>query len=240
MRLEIKDLSHSYGNKRALSGFTHTFSPGITALLGPNGAGKTTLINLICDLVKRQQGEILYDSKDILTLGEAFRAVLGFMPQSQGMYDAMTAYEFLWYMAHLKGLGRKETKQQIPELLNAVNLGDAAYKKVGGFSGGMRQRVLLAQALLGSPEVLLLDEPTAGLDPEERVRLREYIKRLSADRIVLITTHITADVESVADEILLLDGGKLIAEGPPETFIAGCGALTLEEAYIRRLHGEKP
>ena len=136
-------------------------------------------------------------------------------------------------------VGREETKRQIPELLNAVNLDDASYKKVGGFSGGMRQRVLLAQALLGSPEVLLLDEPTAGLDPEERVRLREYVKGLSADRIVLITTHITADVESIADEILLLDGGKLIAEEPPETFIAGCGARTLEEAYIRRLHGEK-
>ena len=166
----------------------------------------------------------------------AFRQVLGFMPQSQGMYDDMTAWEFLLYMAQLKGLRPRAAREQLRELLQVVNLWDAAHRRVGGFSGGMRQRVMLAQALLGAPKVLLLDEPTAGLDPEERVRLREYIRQLGRDKIVLITTHITGDVESIASEILLLHHGVLLADAPAEEFIRGCGAANLEDAYIRRLH----
>ena len=216
--------------------FTHTFTPGITALLGPNGAGKSTLIHLICDLLPRQTGTIAFDGTDILSMGPAFRQVLGFMPQSQGMYDDMTAWEFLLYMAQLKGLRPRAAQEQLRELLQVVNLWDAAHRRVGGFSGGMRQRVMLAQALLGAPKVLLLDEPTAGLDPEERVRLREYIRQLGRDKIVLITTHITGDVESIASEILLLHHGVLLADAPAEEFIRGCGAANLEDAYIRRLH----
>ena len=209
MELTIHALSHSYGDKKALTGFTHTFAPGITALLGPNGAGKSTLIHLICDLLPRQTGTIAFDGTDILSMGPAFRQVLGFMPQSQGMYDDMTAWEFLLYMAQLKGLRPRAAREQ---------------------------RVMLAQALLGAPKVLLLDEPTAGLDPEERVRLREYIRQLGRDKIVLITTHITGDVESIASEILLLHHGVLLADAPVEEFIRGCGAANLEDAYIRRLH----
>ena len=224
MELTIHALSHSYGDKKALTDFTHTFTPGITALLGPNGAGKSTLIHLICDLLPRQVGTIAFDGTDILSMGPAFRQVLGFMPQSQGMYDDMTAWEFLLYMAQLKGLRPRAAREQLQELLQVVNLWDAAHRRVGGFSGGMRQRVMLAQALLGAPKVLLLDEPTAGLDPEER------------DKIVLITTHITGDVESIASEILLLHHGVLLADAPAEEFIRGCGAANLEDAYIRRLH----
>ena len=236
MELTIHALSHSYGDKKALTGFTHAFAPGITALLGPNGAGKSTLIHLICDLLPRQTGTIAFDGTDILSMGPAFRQVLGFMPQSQGMYDDMTAWEFLLYMAQLKGLRPRAAREQLRELLQVVNLWDAAHRRVGGFSGGMRQRVMLAQALLGAPKVLLLDEPTAGLDPEERVRLREYIRQLGRDKIVLITTHITGDVESIASEILLLHHGVLLADAPAEEFIRGCGAANLEDAYIRRLH----
>ena len=184
-------------------------------------------------------GTIAFDGTDILSMGPAFRQVLGFMPQSQGMYDDMTAWEFLLYMAQLKGLRPRAAREQLRELLQVVNLWDAAHRRgriIKNLSKGYRQRVGLAQALLGAPKVLLLDEPTAGLDPEERVRLREYIRQLGRDKIVLITTHITGDVESIASEILLLHHGVLLADAPAEEFIRGCGAANLEDAYIRRLH----
>ena len=148
----------------------------------------------------------------------------------------MTALDFLAYMAELKGIKKKNAAAQIHELLAVVNLEGATHQKVGGFSGGMRQRVLLAQAMLGTPEVLLLDEPTAGLDPEERIRLRGYIEKLAVDKIVLITTHITSDVETIADEILLMNHGKLLFASKRAEFISGCGASSLEDAYIKRLH----
>ncbi len=236
MRMEINKLSKAYGEKLALDSFSYSFHPGVTAILGPNGAGKTTLMNLITDCTKRQSGEILYDGTDILKLGKAFRRRLGFMPQSQGMYEQMTALDFLAYMAELKGIKKKDAAAQIHELLAVVNLEGATHQKVGGFSGGMRQRVLLAQAMLGTPEVLLLDEPTAGLDPEERIRLRGYIEKLAVDKIVLITTHITSDVETIADEILLMNHGKLLFASKRAEFISGCGAGSLEDAYIKRLH----
>lgn len=236
MELSVRHLSKAYGTKLALDDFTYDFTPGVTAILGPNGAGKTTLMNLITDCVTRQTGEILYDGTDILTLGRSFREKLGFMPQSQGMYENMTAYDFLCYVARIKGLRSGIAKKQIGELLAVVNLEQAVHRKVGGFSGGMRQRVMLAQAMLGQPEILLLDEPTAGLDPEERVRLRSYIEALAADKIVLITTHITSDVETIADQILLMQQGKLHYAADRGTFIAGCGAASLEDAYLRRLH----
>ena len=238
MELQINNLTHSYGDKKALDEFSWTFSPGITALLGPNGAGKSTLIKLICDIIKRQQGSILYDGKDILDQGKQFRKVLGFMPQDPGFYPSMTARGFLSYISELKGVPRTSSRTQIETILDAVGLSYAADRKLGGFSGGMRQRVMLAQALLGEPEVLLLDEPTAGLDPEERVRLRSYIKDLSANKIVVITTHITSDVEGIADDILLISEGRLIASGSASDFIEGCGASDLEEAYFRRLRGD--
>lgn len=236
MQMTITHLSKSYGEKLALDDFTYSFRPGVTAILGPNGAGKTTLMNLITDCVRRQSGEILYDSTDVIKLGKTFRQKLGFMPQSQGLYEQMTAYDFLCYMAELKGIPKKSAQQQIRKLLVLVNLEHSAHRRVGSFSGGMRQRVMLAQAMLGVPEVLLLDEPTAGLDPEERVHLREYIEQLAEDKIVLITTHITSDVETIADEILLMNHGKLLFASDLDEFIAGCGAKDLEAAYIKRLH----
>ena len=166
MHIDISHLSKSYGETLALDDFTYSFHSGISAILGPNGAGKTTLMNLITDCTRRQGGEILYDGTDILKLGKRFRQKLGFMPQNQGMYEQMTAWDFLAYMAQIKGLKKKAAQAQIRELLAVVNLEGAAHQKVGGFSGGMRQRVMLAQAMLGQPEILLLDEPTAGLDPE--------------------------------------------------------------------------
>lgn len=236
MELTIRGLTKDYGKKRALTEFTYTFTPGIYAILGPNGAGKTTLMHLICDIVSRTSGEICCDGRDILKLGSAFRKKLGFMPQSQGMYEDMSAYGFLTYMARLKEIKRQDAAKQIDELLRIVNLESVAHKKVGSFSGGMRQRVMLAQALLGAPEVLILDEPTAGLDPEERVRLRNHIAALSREKIVLLTTHITGDIESIADQVLLMRGGRLLLSAAPEEFIARSGCTDLESAYIRLLH----
>lgn len=234
MELRIQHLSKSYGEKKALIDFSAVFSPGVTAILGPNGAGKTTLMNLITDTVKRQTGDILFNGTDILKLGRHFRKTLGFMPQSQGMYEDMTPLAFLSYVAELKGICKKEALPQIRELLKTVHLESAAHRKLGGFSGGMRQRVLLAQALLGSPSVLLLDEPTAGLDPEERVHLRSQIAALGKDKIVLITTHITSDVETIADRILLMADGELCVNLAADAFLGD--AENLEDAYLRRLH----
>ena len=238
MTLSIHNLSKSYGMKKALTNFSAEFGPGVTAILGPNGAGKTTLMSLIADLLKRDSGEILYDGTDILKLGSRFRERLGFMPQSPGMYDNMSARSFLAYMAQLKGLSKHQARTEITELLRTVGLEKEAHRKLGGFSGGMKQRVMLAQALLGNPEVLLLDEMSAGLDPEERVRMREYISSLGKDRIILLSTHIISDVETIADRIILLSGGRITADLGTEEFVAGTGSDKLEDAYIRRLHDE--
>ena len=235
MDLVVRNLIKRYGTKVALRDFSYTFTPGIYGILGANGAGKTTLMNLITDNVKRDQGEILFNGTDVLKLGRSFRKRLGYMPQQQGMYHDFSARAFLRYMAQMKQLSRKEAKVQIEELLELVNLKEDAHKKVGGFSGGMRQRVLLAQALLGAPEVLILDEPTAGLDPKERLRLRQYIADLASDRIVFLTTHIVSDIESIADDVLLMKDGALVQHGSPEELMSRVGGKDLEAVYMAYL-----
>jgi len=237
MELQVKKLTKRYGSKVALQDFSYTFTPGIYGILGANGAGKTTLMNLITDNVKRDQGEILFNGTDVLKLGRSFRKRLGYMPQQQGMYHDFSARAFLRYMAQMKQLPRKEAKVQIEQLLELVNLAQDAHKKVGGFSGGMRQRVLLAQALLGAPEVLILDEPTAGLDPKERLRLRQYIADLASDRIVFLTTHIVSDIESIADDVLLMKDGALVQHGSPEELMSRVGGKDLEAVYMAYLGG---
>ena len=239
MELHIENLSKNYGEKLALDKFTYTFKEGTYAILGPHGAGKSTLMHLITDNISRPSGQILYNGKDILDLGRAFRKVIGFMPQSQGMYDQMSAKGFLNYMAEIKGIPKKEARVQINELLSVVNLSDVAYKKLSSFSGGMRQRVLLAQALLGKPDILMLDEPTAGLDPEERVRIRTYIGNLAASKIVLITTHITSDVESIADYVIFMKNGKIISFGKPEQILRDTLSKNMEQAYLKIIHKEE-
>lgn len=232
MELTIKNLTKRYGAKLALNGFSYTFTPGIYGILGANGAGKSTLMNLITDNVKRDEGDILWNGTDILTLGAFFRALVGYMPQEQGMYADFSARAFLRYMAQIKGLPAREARRQIEDLLELVNLSEAAHRKVGGFSGGMRQRVMLAQALLGEPKVLILDEPTAGLDPKERLRLRQYISDLAKDRIVFLTTHIVSDIESIAKDVLLMKEGTLVTHGRPEELIARASGRDLEDVYM--------
>ncbi|HOD93927.1 MAG TPA: ATP-binding cassette domain-containing protein [Clostridia bacterium] len=239
MELHIENLSKNYGEKLALDKFTYTFKEGTYAILGPNGAGKSTLMHLITDNISRPSGQILYDGKDILHLGRSFRKVIGFMPQSQGMYDQMSAKGFLSYMAEIKSIPKKEARVQINELLSVVNLSDVGHKKLSSFSGGMRQRVLLAQALLGKPDILMLDEPTAGLDPEERVRIRTYIGNLAASKIVLITTHITSDVESIADYVIFMKNGRIKSSGKPEQILKDTSSKNIEEAYLKIIHKEE-
>ena len=235
MELRIEHLIKKYGEKVALRDFSYTFTPGIYGILGANGAGKSTLLNLITDNVKRTDGQILWDGTDILKLGKRFRGKLGYMPQQQGMYNDFSARAFLRYMAQIKEIPKKQADEQIEQLLDVVNLREDAHKKVGGFSGGMRQRVLLAQALLGDPKILILDEPTAGLDPRERLRLRQYISDLAQDRIVFLTTHIVSDIESIAGDVLLMKQGELVRHGAPEVLIASCGGKDLEDVYMAYL-----
>lgn len=217
MELALNCISKTYkkGSVKALDNFSVTLTPGVYGLLGPNGAGKSTLMNIITDNLNADGGEVFYGGENIKKLGKDYRAVLGYMPQQQGLYDDFTLNRFLWYMAALKGLKKKEAKEKITQLLETVNLTDAAHKKLGSFSGGMKQRALIAQALLNNPEILILDEPTAGLDPKERIRIRNFISEIAEDKIVLISTHVVSDIEFIAKEIILLKKGQLISHDSP-------------------------
>lgn len=219
MEIKIENLTKNYGATCALKDFTVTLKPGVYGLLGPNGAGKSTLMGLLTDTVKREKGSILCDGKDILEMGAGFRKLVGYMPQQQGYYEEFSVGRYLHYMAALKGMSRKQAKKEIKELLEVVGLSYCLHKRMGSLSGGMRQRILLVQSLLNDPKILLLDEPTAGLDPEERIRIRNYISALASDKIILLATHVVSDVESIAEQVLLLRKGELIAEDNPSALI---------------------
>lgn len=240
MKLEIKNLSKNYGNVQALSGVSMTLENGIYGLLGPNGAGKSTLINLITDNIKRDKGEILWNDTDILKLGQKYRDILGYMPQEQGYYEDFTAGAFLSYIAKVKGISGKNAEDRITELLEVVNLTKYRKTKIGGFSGGMKQRLMLAQALLNDPKILILDEPTAGVDPQERIKIRNFISSIAKDRIVILATHIISDVEAIAKEIILIKAGEIIKKGTPDSLLsnmeAGIYEVRLNESQIEELN----
>lgn len=219
MELTIKELSKQYGSKKAVNHFSAKLTNGVYGLLGANGAGKTTLMRMICDVQTETEGAILFNGENIHDLGENYRNVLGYLPQNFGYYPNFTAYKFLMYIAAIKGLPHTKAHNRAIKLLEVVDLTEHKNEKVRTFSGGMKQRLGIAQALLNDPQVLILDEPTAGLDPKERVRFRNLISALAENRIVILSTHIVSDVEYIAKEILIMKNGKLIHQGEPEEIL---------------------
>lgn len=219
MELILDRITKQYGTKIALDRVDATFQPGIYGLLGANGAGKTTMMRLICDILTPTSGEVTFNGRDVRDLGENYRAIIGYLPQDFGYYPNFTAMNFLLYMSSLKGLNSKYAKEKSIEILESVNLSEVKDKKIKTFSGGMKQRLGIAQAFLNNPKILILDEPTAGLDPKERVKFRNLISSFAENRIVILSTHIVTDVEYIADEILVIKNGTLLKKGAENTII---------------------
>ncbi len=220
MKLSIENISKRYRSGHlALRNFTLQLQPGVLGLLGPNGAGKTTLMSILATITRASEGRVMWDGEDVARDPDALRAVLGYLPQDFGVYPNLSAVEFLEYLAAVKGLDARTAKIRIDELLNLVNLTDARKRPLGSYSGGMKQRVGIAQALLNDPQLLIVDEPTAGLDPEERVRFRNLLSELSGERIVILSTHIVSDVEATATDIALIAQGSLVAHASPEELL---------------------
>lgn len=234
--LKIENLSKHYGKKAALNNVSITFTDGIYGLLGPNGAGKSTLMNIVTQNISADNGgDIFWNDEKTSVLGVKFRSLIGFMPQQQELYPTFTAERFVGYLAALKGIVPKEIKGEVARVLALVELSDYANKKIGGFSGGMKQRVLIAQALLGDPKLIILDEPTAGLDPKQRVIIRRLIGSLSKGRIIIVSTHIVSDIETIADKIVMIRAGEIIENGSvPEICKKVSNAeKTLENLYMQ-------
>lgn len=227
MELVADRLSKRYQNKIAVDRISLRLEPGVHGLLGANGAGKTTLMRMFCGILKPTEGTVTFDKKDVST--EEYRSELGYLPQDFGYYPEFTGQDFLLYMAALKGLNKINAKRKAEKLLELVALQDAAKKKIKTYSGGMKQRLGIAQVLLNDPKLLILDEPTAGLDPKERVRFRELIAEYGKENIVLLSTHIVSDIEQIADNVLFMKDGQLIWQGAWEEQNG-----SLEEFYLKQ------
>jgi ABC-2 type transport system ATP-binding protein len=220
VQFEITDVTKIYkGDKTAVSGVTMHIKPGVLGLLGPNGAGKSSLLRILATITRPTSGSVTWNDQDIVASPDQLRRVLGYLPQDFGVYPHLTASEFLSYLGAVKGLSAQAARARIDELLDLVNLNEARSRPLGQYSGGMRQRVGIAQALLNDPELLIVDEPTAGLDPEERIRFRELLGDLAADRIVILSTHIVSDIEAIAQDIAILARGSLRYHGSPDKLI---------------------
>jgi ABC-2 type transport system ATP-binding protein len=220
MKLAIDGVSKQYAGKVwGLRDLRLELCPGVVGLLGPNGAGKSTLMRILATVTRPSEGRVLWNDADIAKSPDVLRATLGYLPQDFGVYPHLTAFEFLEYLAAVKGLDASAARRRIDELLAVVNLGEVRDRPLGGFSGGMKQRVGIAQALLNDPQLLIVDEPTAGLDPEERARFRNLLSELSGERIVILSTHIVSDIEAIATDIAILGGGRLLAHSAPEDLL---------------------
>lgn len=231
--LEVKDLSKKYKDVQALNHVNLQLEKGVYALLGPNGSGKSTLMNLICQQLKPTAGEILWNNQSIEQLGSQYYEILGYAPQQQGLYEDMSGLCFLTYMAILKNIPKKEISKEVDRVAQLVNMQEHLYKKCRSYSGGMKQRILVAQALLGKPKLLLFDEPTAGLDPKERVSLRKVFDKLSQDHILFIATHVVSDVESIAKEIIFLKKGEIVDQSDVLSLLQKYHTNSLEDVYLQ-------
>lgn len=219
MGLEFDKVSKEFSSFRAVDCVNYTMKKGVYGLLGVNGAGKTTLMRMLCTIIRPTEGKIRWNGKDIFELGETYRGILGYLPQEFGYYPDMSIYDYLMYIASIKGIRQSVAKQRIDQLLRQVALSKYKKRRMRTLSGGMIRRVGIAQAMLNNPKILVLDEPTAGLDPNERVRFRNLISELSENRLVLLSTHIVSDVEFIANEIILMKGGKFFYTGSTEDLV---------------------
>ena len=236
MELALKGITKQYGSKRALDDFSYSFEGGVYGLLGPNGAGKSTLMEIITQSVKPTGGEITLDGDDIFKQKEEYRKRIGYMPQQQTIYPFYTGRQFLNYMRLLKGEDRKSLDDKIQFYLEKVNLISVADKKIGTYSGGMKQRLLIAQTFLGDPDIMIFDEPTAGLDPKERIHVRNLIHDNSAGKIIIVATHVVQDIESIADCIVLQKEGKVAEADAPDKLVEKMGVdpdQGLEGVYMK-------
>ena len=264
MELEMRNLTKHYGKKEALKGVSVTLTPGIYGLLGPNGAGKSTWMNILTGNLRQTSGEIFLDGENISHLGRSYRRRLGYCPQQPTFYPSFTARRFLYYLASLQDMSREQAGERIEWALSAVALSDVANKPIGSFSGGMKQRLLIAQSLLHDPDILIMDEPTAGLDPRQRIAIRNLIGEIALHKIVMISTHVVQDVEYIAKELILLSQGEILRQAtPPEllrelegqlweavvpeaqlneasAYGTVCGLFQKPEGICVRLLGEKP
>ncbi|WP_020617809.1 ABC transporter ATP-binding protein [Paenibacillus daejeonensis] len=219
MKLVIDHVSRSYKRHLAIDDVSCELTPGIYGLIGPNGAGKTTLMRMLADVLRPSSGQITVNGTSTAVLGERYRDLLGYLPQEVGFYSYFTGERFMRYIASLKGLPGRESEARITALLRLVQLEDQRHRKIGHYSGGMKRRLGIAQALLNDPKLLILDEPTAGLDPKERIRLRNLLSDISGERIVILSTHIITDIEFIAKEVLILKDGRLVRQDPPEQIL---------------------
>jgi ABC-2 type transport system ATP-binding protein len=238
MKLTIENITKTFKDKHALNDINLELTTGVYGILGANGSGKTTLMRILASVMKPSSGRVLLNGQDITDMNEKYRELIGYLPQHVGYYKNFTAEKFLKYIAALKGLPKEETTEKVEEVLELVGLTEYRKKKIGGFSGGMKRRIGIAQALLNDPKILIVDEPTAGLDPKERIRFRNLLSKISTNRIVLLSTHIVSDIEFIAKEVLILKDGQLVKKETPQSLLKGIEdkvwTLVIEEKEIPR------
>ncbi|QNO13523.1 ABC transporter ATP-binding protein [Alkalicella caledoniensis] len=238
MNLEISNISKIYNNKVILDNISFQLFGGIYGLVGPNGAGKTTLMRIICDILPQDKGYISFDGMKKEDLDEKYRDLLGYLPQELGFYEHFTGEEFLRYIAVLKGLTKKETDKKVQETLELVNLTYEKKKKIAKYSGGMKRRLGIAQALLNDPKILILDEPTVGLDPMERIRFKNLLSRISVNKVIILSTHIISDIEGLATEVILMNKGTLKGKYSPEELLGNVNGKVFEIKIEENMYGE--
>ncbi len=243
MELKIEHISKKYRDKKALIDLDITLGKGVYGLLGENGAGKSTLMRILATVDFQSEGEIYFNGEEIIGLDEKYRDVLGYLPQDFYIYPSFTAKDFLYYIGTLKGMSREDLKVVIPEVLEFVNLSHVANKKISKFSGGMKRRIGIAQTIMNNPKIVILDEPTVGLDPKERIRFSNIISSMSKDKIVILSTHIVSDIEAIANNVIIIKSGEILESGKIETLVKNVDGKVFEalvdEEMFKEIHSTR-